>query len=382
MIPIGTDNPLSKRPIANYVLIFLNVVVFVFTKQYLDQPMGSDLDQYMLTPGNVHWYQFITYAFLHANWAHVLGNMLFLYIFGANVNDRLGNAGYVFLYLGGAVFSGIGHFLTSGNPVLGASGAVAAVTGAYMILFPLTNIHVLIIFVFITTATIPAIYFILFKLVVFDNMIGPKLGGAGNVAHNAHLAGYLYGVIVPMVLLWLRLIPHSMYDAWALVQRYRRRTEYRRAARQSGSPFGTTGWRRRVDSVVEKQEFPADHQRTDPEIAALRSGISQALAQSDLAQGADLYEKLIGKDPDQVLPQQQQLDVANKLMQTARHELAAGAYEAFLSRYLRYPFIAQVELMLGLLYSRHLNKPRAAREHLKKAGEGLSDPNQKKNVSR
>ena len=97
---------------------------------------------FFLDPRMPQLYQFVSYAFLHGGWMHLIGNMLFLYIFGNNVNDKLGNVGYFLLYLGGAIFSGLGHALFSNSPVLGASGAVAAVTGAYMVLFPKTYVHV------------------------------------------------------------------------------------------------------------------------------------------------------------------------------------------------------------------------------------------------
>ena len=79
---------------------------------------------------------FITYSLLHENLMHLASNMLFLYIFGNNVNDKMGHLAYLGFYLSGAVFAGVGYAATSTQPVLGASGAVSAVTGAYLVLFP------------------------------------------------------------------------------------------------------------------------------------------------------------------------------------------------------------------------------------------------------
>ena len=93
-------------------------------------------------PARPYLWQFITYAFLHSGLLHIFGNMFFLYIFGNNVNDKLGHFGYLCFYLAGAVFSAVGHTLVSSNPVMGASGAVAAVTGAYLVLFPQTLITI------------------------------------------------------------------------------------------------------------------------------------------------------------------------------------------------------------------------------------------------
>ena len=96
----------------------------------------------MLHPATPELWQFVSYAFLHGGIAHLGGNMLFLFIFGNNVNDKLGGVGYLCFYLAGAVFSGIGHSMVSATPILGASGAVAAVTGAYLVLFPRSMVRV------------------------------------------------------------------------------------------------------------------------------------------------------------------------------------------------------------------------------------------------
>ena len=244
LIPIGTDNPLRRRPLMNYLLIAANVAIFLLT--YHPHAIGynqmavlrDSAAGYKLFPADPALYQFITYAFLHGGWMHLIGNMLFLYIFGANVNDKLGNVGYLFLYLGGAVFSGLGHTFTSSAPVLGASGAVATITGAYMVLFPKTYIHVLYVIFFIGSTEIPAIYFILLKLIVWDNIVGPNLGASGNIAYTAHLAGYAFGIAIPLALLALKLLPHSHFDLWALLKRRHRRQQFRSAVNAGYDPFG------------------------------------------------------------------------------------------------------------------------------------------------
>ena len=240
IIPIGTDNQLSRKPQMNYILIILNFVVF-FAVNVFDKVPAPVVQDSMLHPGMPRLYQFITYAFLHAGWMHIIGNMLFLYIFGNNVNDKLGNLGYLLFYLGGAIFSGVGHVLVSDPmidiPVRGASGAIAAVTGAYMVLFPKTYINIIYVIFFIGTAEIPAVYFILFKLIIYDNVIG-QIGSSTNIAYNAHLAGYIFGIVIPMLLLVLKLLPHSHYDLWALVRRWRQRSQYRNMVGQGHDPFG------------------------------------------------------------------------------------------------------------------------------------------------
>jgi len=398
IIPIGTDNPLRNKPVVNYVLIVLNFAIFLYTYQphTIRTPQGREYhfslcqnaQQFKLYPKPLfepipqrpQVYQYITYAFLHAGWMHIIGNMLFLYIFGNNVNDKLGNLGYLLLYLGGGVFSGIGHTLFNNMPVLGASGAVAAITGAYMVLFPKTNIHVLYVIFFIGTLHVSALYFIMFKLIVYDNLLEPQFYGGTNVAHGAHLAGYVFGVGIPLMMLALHWLPHSHYDLWALIDRWRRRRGYQKLTRDGYDAFGNDAgnWknaRKKVNAkITDTPEISPQQER----IMNLRAEISQAVNASDLTKAAEKYLQLMEIDGQQILPQQQQLDIANKLMQTEKYESAATAYESFLSHYRTgYPFIEQIELMLGLIYSRYLNRKEPAKKHLAAALERLTDPNQK-----
>src|SRR4051812_31940381 len=103
-IPIRTDTPLRRTPYMNYALIVANVVMFALQKTMFSRAL---LDKLMLQPRDPQIWQFFTYQFLHGDILHILGNMLFLYIFGNNVNDKLGNWGYLPFYLAGGVFAGV-----------------------------------------------------------------------------------------------------------------------------------------------------------------------------------------------------------------------------------------------------------------------------------
>ncbi len=381
LFPYSTDNPLRRRPVANYALILINIIIFLATSRYRSNQASPDelqiYHQLLLDPKMPQLFQFITYAFLHANFMHVFGNMLFLYIFGNNVNDRLGHFGFLFLYLAGGICSGLGHALFNTMPVLGASGAVAAITGAYMVLFPKTFIYTFYwIIYFIGSAQFSALYFILFKLIVYDNIIEPRFYGGGNVAHGAHLAGYAFGIGIPLLLIALKFLPHSQYDLWALIQRWRRRQLLRRMANQGYNPYTPAPYLQKNGDVKVVHSAPLDPHAE--QIMNLRGQISQAISTADLPNAVDRYLDLISIDPHQVLPEQQQLDIANKLMSMGRHLEAAHAYEAFIARYPKYPFLEQVQLMLGLLYCRYLEKNESARKHLQAALEKLSDENQRK----
>ncbi len=377
LLPIRTNIQTRKTPYANYALIVINILIFLATYYEHRNPITGApevlrawADQFMLTPARPYLWQFISYAFLHGSVMHIFGNMFFLYIFGNNVNDKLGTTGYLCFYLGGAVFSGIGHTIMSSSPCLGASGAVAAVTGAYLVLFPQTLITIVYWFIFIGTMELPAIYFILFKLIILDNVI---IRTTPNVAYDAHLAGYAYGIAANLLLLSLGLIESSHFDLWAMIKQWNRRRKYRDVVSAGYDPFaGRTMTKRQV----KVQKTYIDKQKEE-KINRLKSEIAEWIAKRNPAQAADVYLELVDTDSQQVLPRQQQLDVANHLASEALYKEAANAYEKFLLHYPNYEYIEQIELMLGLIYARHLKDGHLAVSHLEKALEKLTDENQK-----
>jgi len=304
---------------------------------------------------------------------HIFGNMFFLYIFGNNVNDRLGNIGYLCFYLAGAVFSAVGHTVVSNSPIVGASGAVAAVTGAYLVLFPQTLITVLYWFLIIGTFNIPALYFIGFKLIFWDNILERSLP---NVAYDAHLSGYAYGVLAALALVATGLVTGSSYDLWAMIQRWNRRRRYRDVVAGGYDPFtGQTASKQIWAKEVTKT--PAQRQ-LEQKIGELRNEIASRIARRNLPAAAELYLELTKLDSSQVLPRQHLLDIANQLASEKRAAESAQAYEQFLNHYGTYEYAEQVELMLGILYSRYLDKPQQAVKHLQAAAEKLTDPGQLK----
>ncbi|MCK4626573.1 MAG: rhomboid family intramembrane serine protease, partial [Phycisphaerae bacterium] len=144
MIPIGTDRRLKHRPWVNYAIVAANIFVFIVLQQTRSDTPG--VRTYLLWPDKPEVYQFFSCMFMHGGWGHLLGNMIFLWVFGNAVNDSLGNVGYLAFYLAGGVIAGVGYVLLSGTaPVLGASGAISAVTGAFLVLFPRVRVTVLLI---------------------------------------------------------------------------------------------------------------------------------------------------------------------------------------------------------------------------------------------
>jgi membrane associated rhomboid family serine protease len=386
--PLGTDRKPRATPWVNYALIATNVIVFLFTERatkqldavlrlYYEQLASGVADrqdllafredhpvfQAWLQPEFPQLLQFFTYQFLHADLWHLLGNMLFLYVFGNAVEDRLGKLGYLAFYLGGGVMAGLAHITFSEAPVLGASGSVAAVTGAFLALFPLVNITIFYWFIFIIDSfVVSAIVLILFR--VAQDLIF-NLAGIGNVAYMAHLAGYAFGFSAGMAVLLLRLLPGEPYDMLTLLERRRRRATFRKQSRAGYTPWATPKPAR--GEAPPKPGAAGELTPQQRDLMQRRRTIAQMIAQHDLPGAADAYAQLLNEHPTQVLPQPQQLDLANQLMADRRHTLAAKAYELFLERYHAYADTPQIQLILGLIYARYLKTPGRARELLQAA---------------
>ena len=381
ILPYRTSIKPRKTPYANYILIAANVLIFLLSFHEPSRTNGEYLRSWarilVLNPehGFLHLWQFITYAFLHGGYLHIIGNMYFLYLFGNNVNDKLGNVGYTAFYLAGAVFAGIGHALLSNSPVLGASGAIAAVTGAYLVLFPQTLISVFWwFFFFINTIEIPALYFIAFKLIIFDNLLEPAFAPPIAVAYTAHLAGYAFGIISIIGMLSMKLISSSHYDVWDMIRQWNRRRQFRDVVSSGYDPFTPQA---KFIKTKEIKKTPAQLQ-VEQEALEIRTEISRRIAERNLSAAAQMYLKLMALDDQQILPRQQLLDIANQLAGENKHTEAAKAYEQFLKHYNTYQYSEQVQLMLGLIYARYLNQSDQAIKHLQEAEKKLTDPTQLK----
>ncbi len=381
LLPIRTSIKPRRTPYANYALVAVNVAIFLLSF-FPVESLGGEREyirhwanQFVLDPrpGHLFLWQFVSYAFLHAGLMHIVGNMFFLYLFGNNVNDKLGHIGYLAFYLAGAVFSGIGHTLLSSSPVLGASGAVAAVTGAYLVLFPQTLITVIYWFFFIGTMELPAMYFIAFKLIIWDNIFEPSIAPPVAIAYGAHLAGYIFGIGAMVVLLATHILSGSNYDLWAMIKFWNRRRRYRDVVSSGYDPY-TGRTKIKVKEVIKS----AAEQQKDEQIRQLRSEISDRMTQRNLPAAAELFIELMKQDSEQILPSKQLLDIANQLAGDNKHAESARAYEQLLSHYSTYEYAEQVELMLGIIYSRYLNQPGPAEKHLQIAEKKLTDPGQLK----
>ena len=213
MIPLKDINPTRTFPFINILLIAANVVVFFYQatlpphafKMFVlaNATVPARIPAFLAghAPANVALYPLFTSMFLHGGLMHLLGNMLFLYIFGDNVEDVFGHIGYLVFYIFCGIGSGALHVLFnlhSTVPALGASGAISGVMGAYAVYFPRSQILT---FFFIFLIPVPAIFILgyWFVLQFFEGVSGLGMAQSGGVAWWAHIGGFLLGVFVALL---------------------------------------------------------------------------------------------------------------------------------------------------------------------------------------
>jgi membrane associated rhomboid family serine protease len=212
MIPLKDHNPSGRTPFINYILIVVNVLVFLYMFTLSSAGLEQFINQYAAIPALVtqgdNLFSLFSSMFLHGGLAHIIGNMLFLNIFGDNLEDTLGHFYYLLFYLFcGLVASGLQIVVNPSSlvPSLGASGAIAGVMGGYLVLFPRHKIDILFSFGFLLrTATVPA-YFMLFYWFVFQLFAGVGSlayidQSMGGVAYFAHIGGFAAGYLLISIL--------------------------------------------------------------------------------------------------------------------------------------------------------------------------------------
>jgi membrane associated rhomboid family serine protease len=244
MIPIRDDNPHYLTPLATYAIVALNVAMWAFVQGFGTEPaLAVSVCTLGLMPGELlgllpaglqiplgpqlacviadspNWLTAISHMFLHGSWMHIIGNLWFLWIFGNNVEDSMGHARFVAFYLLCGLAAAGAQMLAdpgSGIPMVGASGAIGGVMGAYVVLYPRVNVHMLVILGFyITTFAIPAVwmlgYWFLVQMVGGLGSLGAQGGG---VAFWAHVGGFVAGAALVLAFRDPALVDRHPYHGW------------------------------------------------------------------------------------------------------------------------------------------------------------------------
>jgi rhomboid family protein len=203
MIPLRDVIPSRTTPYITVTLIVLNAMAWLFEVTLPEDVLREFLTVYGVVPAFFAWPTLITSMFLHGSWMHVIGNMWYLWIFGDNVEDRLGHGRFIAFYLLCGIAAALGQILmdpASTLPTIGASGAIAGVMGAYFVLYPQSRVLTLIPWIFIQIIEVPAIvllgFWFLMQLFSAGTIaVTAASHGSGGVAFAAHVAGFVVGVV-------------------------------------------------------------------------------------------------------------------------------------------------------------------------------------------
>jgi len=238
MFPIRDENPQINIPYVTYGLIALNVIAWLLLQGYGMEPgLSNSVCNYGLIPADLlghevrpqaglcpidarpNWETTITSMFMHGSWMHIIGNMWFLWIFGNNVEDSMGSTRFLFFYLLSGLAAGAFQIVADADsaiPMVGASGAIGGVMGAYIILYPRVNVHLFIFlgFLFFTVA-VPAFamlgYWVVVQLLGGFTSIGSDQGG---VAFWAHIGGFVAGALLIFIFKDEELLARHPYRGW------------------------------------------------------------------------------------------------------------------------------------------------------------------------
>jgi membrane associated rhomboid family serine protease len=201
MIPLRDVIPSRTTPWVTFLLIGINVLVFFYEVSLGPGGLKQFILAFGLVPADFSWMTAVTSMFLHAGWLHIAGNLLSLWIFGDNVEDRMGHGRFLIFYLLAGLVGNLSQTYAvpdSSVPLIGASGAIAGVMGAYLVLFPYSRILVLVfLFIFVDVLEIPAVFFLGFWfLMQLLNGVGQLANAPGaNIGFWAHIGGFLTGVL-------------------------------------------------------------------------------------------------------------------------------------------------------------------------------------------
>lgn len=228
LIPLRDTQRARNRPLVNWILILLNVSVFIYELTLSSRDLQAFIVRYgvlpavITSPGRFTAVQMsqtsgalglVTSLFVHMGWVHIAGNMLYLFIFGDNVEDILGHSRYLVFYLTAGITASVAHILTDPTslvPTVGASGAIAGVLGAYFVNFPRSRVLALIpVGLFLPVVEVPSILFLFLWFVtnLFSGVASLGIQAQGGVAWWAHIGGFVAGMLLS--LLWRRRSPVS-----------------------------------------------------------------------------------------------------------------------------------------------------------------------------
>lgn len=389
IIPIGDDNPSTRIPWVTYGLIAVNVGVFALVNGLGSLPAEVSRE-WGFVPNDPKLTTFVTSVFLHGGIFHILGNMLFLWIFGDNIEDKIGHVLYFLFYIVAGALACAFYMLFTGFaggsvPLVGASGAIAGVMGCYMVLFPEARIRFFywFFYVFMGVLRIRAKWSLgIWIAINLLNWLVLRSSYVTGVAYAAHVGGFAVGILAA-VLLKKRLV------AAGRVTRQDELTGF--------APEGTTPPKRKPEfrpqefqhagSEPVSPEEPAvvrfAREYASPRVQTDRShegffGAEEAIVtcmrtgRMDVA--LEKYAEFVRMRHAKALPSRAQIEIAAEFFRLKDYESALEAYRRYLSRYATGPDAPEAKFRLGVILSRYRKEYYRAREYLLQAVVEHPDP--------
>ena len=382
IFPLGDDNPTRHTPVMTWLLIAANAAVFgMFNLQMPDSALtewtvrwGYDVDHPFAK-------QIFTSMFMHAGWAHVLGNMWVLWIVGNNVEDKVGKLGFLVLYLLGGVaaalsFAGIALVTetspeaqaklveTIGRahaPLVGASGAIAAIMGIYAVFFPEARVRLLVWwFLFVRVIPVRAKWFIgmTLGLDLITSVIAHG-AAAGGVATMAHVGGGAFGAFAALLLKPM-VGGGREGDAWDV------HTGFSRKQAAGTEPFR--------DPRAPRLDRLAPGETDEAALVGVERSISQLVRGGRVREAIDVYPAYVSMAREQPLPDDVQIEIAHEFYRQWLPKEAIPAYLRYLETHPRGDDVAEAKFRLGVLYARGLSRRDEAVKWLREAVSEHADP--------
>lgn len=329
-IPYGSDQVFYKRPWVTYSIIATNVIVFLYEKTLGLRGLHAFLQNFAFIPSEFSPVTLVTSLFIHSGILHLVGNMWFFALVAPVVEDRLGPAKFLIMYLGGGVVGNLAQaqFIPEGMPdvrILGSSGCVFSIIGAYTILFPYSNIKVAYFFlVFLRfysgTLNVPAI--ILWGLYFVMNLYNLYIVPAHSIAYGAHSAGFVVGAVIAAIFYGLRQFLGKKEDS-----------------KKTSRPLSE----KKIPFASDKQSQP------DLAIAQAREQLQRLVFMGDVSAVEKTYSEILARFPEFVLQPGPQYDLGRFLAKHNKLALALHTFERLIATAPEVPVAQQALLEAGKL---------------------------------
>jgi membrane associated rhomboid family serine protease len=388
IFPLGDDNPTRHAPLVTWALIAANAVVFgMFNLQMAEPELNAWVLRWGFSVDDPFAKQLFTSMFMHSGWAHLLGNMWVLWIVGNNVEDKLGRIRYLLLYLAGGAaaalaFTAIAHVTEvdpmtakavarlhtefpwwEGEhvPLVGASGAIAAIMGTYLVFFPEARIRILFWwFVLVQIVPVRAKWFIGLTLCAdLVTSVMAKGAAAGGVATMAHVGGGLFGLVLGLVLKPM-VGGGAQGDAWDV------HTGFSRTQTPGTEPFR--------DPRARPYERIAPGEIDEAALVGAERAITQLVRAGRVREAIDVYPAYVAMAREQPLPDDVQIEIAHEFYRQWLPKEAIPAYLRYLETHPRGGDAAEAKFRLGVLYGRGLSRRDEAVRWLRDAASEHGDP--------